>query len=141
MFAKAGAASAALAIYLLRRFSSGKTQRTGARFYTIARGGGPASSPPSFLLCAFRRWVQQFLSDSHLGLSTDLAVDMARSFLREMAQPTDELEDGGHGLLLDSAALVKLAEQERQGGAATQVDGGPGANDRSKRRRTDRSLA
>ena len=83
-------------------------------------------------------WVQQFLSDSHLNLSTDLAVEMARSFLREMAQPTDELEDGGRGLLLDRAALEKLAEKEGPGEAAsTPAGGGAGMSDRSKRRRTD----
>jgi len=81
--------------------------------------------------------VQQFLSDSHLNLSTDMAIEMARGFLREMAQPTDELDNGGHGMLLDQAALSKLAGQEQPDQVASSTQGGgDDGSDRSKRRRT-----
>jgi hypothetical protein len=33
------------------------------------------------------QWVQNFMSPAHLNLSTDMAVSLAKQFLREMAQP------------------------------------------------------
>ena len=32
-------------------------------------------------------WIQQFMTDAHSNLSTDVAMAAARTFLREMAQP------------------------------------------------------
>lgn len=36
------------------------------------------------------KWVQQFMSDSCLNLSTDMAVAQVKSFLRLMGQPVDQ---------------------------------------------------
>eukprot|EP00026_Physarum_polycephalum_P003399 Phypoly_transcript_03410.p1 GENE.Phypoly_transcript_03410~~Phypoly_transcript_03410.p1 ORF type:complete len:721 (+),score=86.18 Phypoly_transcript_03410:291-2165(+) len=33
------------------------------------------------------QWVQNFMTPAHMNLSTDMAVSLAKSFLREMAQP------------------------------------------------------
>lgn len=37
------------------------------------------------------KWIQQFLSDGSLSLSTDMALDIIRGFLRDMAQPIDSI--------------------------------------------------
>ena len=48
------------------------------------------------------QWVKACLRDSHLNLSTDMAVHVARDFLRAMAQPFDK-----------QAAAGQLLTQER----------------------------
>jgi DNA excision repair protein ERCC-2 len=39
------------------------------------------------------QWVLQFLPDAHANLTATLAVELARQFLREMAQPIPEGAD------------------------------------------------
>eukprot|EP00903_Cladosiphon_okamuranus_P005999 g5919.t1 len=49
-------------------------------------------------------WVLQFLDESHLNMSADNAVAMARMFLKDMAQPLDPLRLKGTMLDLQKAA-------------------------------------
>lgn len=52
-------------------------------------------------------WITQFLSESHLNLSTDMAMAITKNFLKEMSQPVDReqlktiLYDAGKLRLLD----------------------------------------
>ncbi|CAM9725934.1 unnamed protein product, partial [Hapterophycus canaliculatus] len=50
-------------------------------------------------------WVLQFLDESHLNMSADNAVAMARMFLKDMAQPLDPLRLKGTMLDTHKAAL------------------------------------
>lgn len=72
------------------------------------------------------RWIQQFLSDSSLSLSTDMALDVIRGFLRDMSQPVDSsrLRD----MLLD-AEKIGSAVPAGQGpsGAVAEPPPAPGA--------------
>ncbi|KDO29395.1 hypothetical protein SPRG_05932 [Saprolegnia parasitica CBS 223.65] len=55
-------------------------------------------------------WINQFLLESHLNLSVDMAVFMSKKYLSLMAQP---IEDGPnmHSILLDEAAVAKYLGQ------------------------------
>jgi DNA excision repair protein ERCC-2 len=53
-------------------------------------------------------WVLQFLPDAHSALSSDVAVELARKFLREMAQPLPTGAVKGHALL----TAVDIAEMQ-----------------------------
>ena len=55
-------------------------------------------------------WITTHLKEQQLNLSTDMAVQIARSFMRSMAQPYDQ----GDG----RAATVGSGGGERHGGAA-----------------------
>ena len=35
-------------------------------------------------------WITQFLTDAQLNLSADMAITMAKQYLRQMAQPVDK---------------------------------------------------
>mmetsp|Transcript_1956 Transcript_1956/g.2861 ORF Transcript_1956/g.2861 Transcript_1956/m.2861 type:complete len:145 (-) Transcript_1956:75-509(-) len=37
-------------------------------------------------------WILQFLTESHLNLSTDMAISLTKIFLKEMAQPVNDAE-------------------------------------------------
>ena len=43
-------------------------------------------------------WIANALSGSNVNISVDVAVSLAREFLREMAQPWDPEEHLGHDL-------------------------------------------
>jgi len=44
------------------------------------------------------QWISQFIGNHHLNLSTDMAVNLAKVFLKEMAQPTSKEEEIGKSL-------------------------------------------
>ncbi|KAM0027852.1 putative DNA helicase chromatin remodeling SNF2 family [Helianthus debilis subsp. tardiflorus] len=52
-------------------------------------------------------WILSHLRDAHLNLSTDMAVHIAREFLRKMAQPYDKT-GGGKKTLLSQEDLEKM---------------------------------
>lgn len=54
-------------------------------------------------------WITTHLHEQNLNLSTDMAVQIARTFMREMAQPYDRGVAGKQ--LLDQAACDALAKQ------------------------------
>ena len=54
-------------------------------------------------------WITTHLQEQQLNLSTDMAVQIARAFMREMAQPYDRGVAGKQ--LLDQAACDALAKQ------------------------------
>lgn len=56
------------------------------------------------------RWITSHLPDSHLNLSTDMLISIAREFMREMAQPFDR---GSVGESLLSKAAVDALEAKR----------------------------
>ena len=64
-------------------------------------------------------WVKQFLTDNYLNLSTDMAVEYGRRFLREMAQP----QDAKLSLLLDAPVCARMAD-ERQREAKNEAEAG-----------------
>ncbi|KAI9910464.1 hypothetical protein PsorP6_011078 [Peronosclerospora sorghi] len=51
-------------------------------------------------------WITQFLVDSHLNLSVDMAIFMAKKYLSLMAQPVDE-STNVKSILLDSKGVAK----------------------------------
>ncbi|KAF0699638.1 Aste57867_9821 [Aphanomyces stellatus] len=51
-------------------------------------------------------WINQFLLESHLNLSVDMAVFMSKKYLSLMAQPVDE-STNMNSILLDEDAVVK----------------------------------
>ncbi|KAI3760090.1 hypothetical protein L1987_50480 [Smallanthus sonchifolius] len=53
-------------------------------------------------------WILSHLRDAHLNLSTDMAVHIAREFLRKMAQPYDKTGGGGKKTLLSQEDLEKM---------------------------------
>uniref|UniRef100_A0A061S9A5 DNA 5'-3' helicase n=1 Tax=Tetraselmis sp. GSL018 TaxID=582737 RepID=A0A061S9A5_9CHLO len=52
-------------------------------------------------------WINSYLKDAHLNLSTDMLVHVSREFMRNMAQPYDKGEVGKS--LLSEAAVNALA--------------------------------
>ncbi|KAG6508379.1 general transcription and DNA repair factor IIH helicase subunit XPD-like [Zingiber officinale] len=53
-------------------------------------------------------WILSHLRDAHLNLSTDMAVRIAREFLRRMAQPYDKAGCGGKKTLLTQEDVERL---------------------------------
>jgi hypothetical protein len=70
-------------------------------------------------------WITQHLKDSHLNLSTDMLLCIARDFMRSMAQPYDRAAVGRS--LLSEAAVNALdtaaPSAEAVGLADMQTDG------------------
>ncbi|KAI7755492.1 hypothetical protein M8C21_031666, partial [Ambrosia artemisiifolia] len=56
-------------------------------------------------------WILSHLRDAHLNLSTDMAVHIAREFLRKMAQPYDKT-GGGKKTLLSQEDLEEMNGNE-----------------------------
>ncbi|XP_071716264.1 general transcription and DNA repair factor IIH helicase subunit XPD isoform X2 [Rutidosis leptorrhynchoides] len=57
-------------------------------------------------------WILSHLRDAHLNLSTDMAVHIAREFLRKMAQPYEKTGGGGKKTLLSQEDLEKMNVNE-----------------------------
>ncbi|KAJ0975651.1 hypothetical protein J5N97_017616 [Dioscorea zingiberensis] len=55
-------------------------------------------------------WILSHLRDAHLNLSTDMALHIAREFLRRMAQPYDKTGGTGKKTLLSQEDLEKMSE-------------------------------
>ncbi|KAL6840992.1 hypothetical protein ACP4OV_029252 [Aristida adscensionis] len=55
-------------------------------------------------------WILSHLHDAHLNLSTDMALHIAREFLRRMAQPYDKTGSGGKKTLLTEEDLQNMAQ-------------------------------
>lgn len=55
-------------------------------------------------------WILSHLRDAHLNLSTDMAVYIAREFLRKMAQPYDKAGSGGKKTLLSQEDIEKMGD-------------------------------
>ncbi|KAI3423222.1 General transcription and DNA repair factor IIH helicase subunit XPD [Psidium guajava] len=55
-------------------------------------------------------WILSHLRDAHLNLSTDMAVYIAREFLRKMAQPYDKAGSGGKKTLLSQEDIEKMVD-------------------------------
>ena len=51
------------------------------------------------------RWIQEAIIESHVGLTVDMAVQMARRFFREMAQPSDPVNQLGSVMLSEQDLL------------------------------------
>ncbi|PIA44815.1 hypothetical protein AQUCO_01700426v1 [Aquilegia coerulea] len=54
-------------------------------------------------------WILSHLRDAHLNLSTDMALHIAREFLRKMAQPYDKAGNSGKKTLLSQEDLENMA--------------------------------
>ncbi|KAJ3670316.1 hypothetical protein LUZ60_010640 [Juncus effusus] len=57
-------------------------------------------------------WILSHLHDAHLNLSTDMALHIAREFLRRMAQPYDKAGSGVKKTLLSEEDLQKMTEND-----------------------------
>ncbi|GAB2232535.1 hypothetical protein Drorol1_Dr00011574 [Drosera rotundifolia] len=55
-------------------------------------------------------WILSHLRDAHLNLSTDMAVHIAREFLRKMAQPYDKTGSSGRKTLLSQQDIEKMSD-------------------------------
>ncbi|XP_027358195.1 general transcription and DNA repair factor IIH helicase subunit XPD [Abrus precatorius] len=55
-------------------------------------------------------WILSHLHDAHLNLSTDMALHIAREFLRKMAQPYDKTGSTGRKTLLSQEDIEKMVE-------------------------------
>ena len=56
-------------------------------------------------------WITAHLKDSHMNLSTDMLMTVAKEFMRSMAQPMDS----GQGSLLTEEAVNAMAQLPPQG--------------------------
>jgi DNA excision repair protein ERCC-2 len=56
-------------------------------------------------------WITQFLVDSHLNLSVDMAVFLAKKYLTRMAQPPADEATSVQSILLDSDGVAKWLGQ------------------------------
>ncbi|KAF4352190.1 hypothetical protein G4B88_019326 [Cannabis sativa] len=56
-------------------------------------------------------WILSHLRDAHLNLSTDMALHIAREFLRKMAQPYDKAGSSGRKTLLSQEDLEKMSDR------------------------------
>ncbi|CAK4558821.1 unnamed protein product [Aphanomyces euteiches] len=57
-------------------------------------------------------WINQFLLESHLNLSVDMAVFMSKKYLSLMAQPLDSSAATMNNILLDETAVDKLLHKK-----------------------------
>ncbi|KXN70441.1 DNA repair helicase [Conidiobolus coronatus NRRL 28638] len=57
------------------------------------------------------KWIQQYMTDANLNLSTDMAVALSKKFLRTMAQP---LEQDHQGISLWSEGYIKTLQAKAQ---------------------------
>lgn len=60
-------------------------------------------------------WILAHLKDSHLNLSTDMSLHIAREFLRRMAQPYDKAGTGTRKTLLSQADLASMETHANAG--------------------------
>ncbi|CAN0892867.1 General transcription and DNA repair factor IIH helicase subunit XPD [Linum grandiflorum] len=56
-------------------------------------------------------WILSHLRDANLNLSTDIALHIAREFLRKMAQPYDKTGASGRKTLLSQEDIERLGER------------------------------
>ncbi|CAN1232106.1 hypothetical protein LINGRAPRIM_LOCUS1610 [Linum grandiflorum] len=56
-------------------------------------------------------WILSHLCDANLNLSTDMALHIAREFLRKMAQPYDKTGASGRKTLLSQEDIERLGER------------------------------
>lgn len=73
----------------------GKTGDMGGPWDPPSPSNPPVSPPQRFARADKRgklpRWIQEHLSDSNLNLTVDEAVQVAKFFLRQMAQPFQQV--------------------------------------------------
>jgi len=58
------------------------------------------------------QWISQFLTDDKVNLSTDMAVNIARTFLKQMAQPTSRADEIGKSLWTLDYVLQQPASRQ-----------------------------
>ncbi|KAL9671871.1 hypothetical protein QQ045_009444 [Rhodiola kirilowii] len=56
-------------------------------------------------------WILSHLRDAHLNLSTDMALHIAKEFLRKMAQPYDKTGSSGRKTLLTEEDLKLMGDK------------------------------
>ncbi|CAM8994633.1 unnamed protein product [Rhodiola kirilowii] len=56
-------------------------------------------------------WILSHLRDAHLNLSTDMALHIAKEFLRKMAQPYDKTGSSGRKTLLTEEDLKQMGDK------------------------------
>ncbi|KAL7419708.1 TFIIH/NER complex ATP-dependent 5'-3' DNA helicase subunit [Cryptotrichosporon argae] len=66
------------------------------------------------------RWINQYITDAHSNLSTDMAIVLAKKFIRQISQPFDHSQTGISLWTLDdieARQAMERAELERAGDA------------------------
>lgn len=78
------------------------------------------------------RWINQYITDAHSNLSTDMAVVLAKKFIRQISQPFDHTQTGISLWTLDDILARQEQEKEEAAKAGAEIEGafGPAANGR-----------
>ncbi|KAL1409548.1 TFIIH/NER complex ATP-dependent 5'-3' DNA helicase subunit [Vanrija albida] len=76
------------------------------------------------------RWINQYITDAHSNLSTDMAVVLAKKFIRQISQPFDHTQTGISLWTLDDILARQEQEKEEAARAGAEIDDafGPTAN-------------
>jgi len=72
------------------------------------------------------KWIQQGFTEATLNLSTDQAVQLAKNFLRQMAQPFSQADQIGHSLWTLDDVLKRQAANTIPGGRPAAGSAAPG---------------
>ncbi|TXT04246.1 hypothetical protein VHUM_04244 [Vanrija humicola] len=78
------------------------------------------------------RWINQYITDAHSNLSTDMAVVLAKKFIRQISQPFDHTQTGISLWTLEDILARQEQEREEAAKAGAEIDEafGPAANGR-----------
>ncbi|WOO79551.1 General transcription and DNA repair factor IIH helicase subunit XPD [Vanrija pseudolonga] len=78
------------------------------------------------------RWINQYITDAHSNLSTDMAVVLAKKFIRQISQPFDHTQTGISLWTLDDILARQEQEKEEAAKAGAEITEafGPAANGR-----------
>lgn len=71
-------------------------------------------------------WIVQYLDKTHMNLSTDRALTIAKEFLKSMAQPRSQKEELGTTMLDEPTVtrMMQKARQEKEAALAAMEEGG-----------------
>lgn len=68
------------------------------------------------------RWINQYITDAHSNLSTDMAVVLAKKFIRNISQPFDHTQTGISLWTLEDIEERQRKDREEAERAGTMVD-------------------
>lgn len=85
------------------------------------------------------RWINQYITDAHSNLSTDMAVVLAKKFIRNISQPFDHTQTGISLWTLDDIEERQRKDREEAERASAMVDDafGPSVSNGDKGRAED----
>jgi DNA excision repair protein ERCC-2 len=68
------------------------------------------------------RWINQYITDAHSNLSTDMAVVLAKKFIRQISQPFDHTQTGISLWTLEDIEERQRKDREDLERAAEEMD-------------------